>query len=203
MERILCTADSRRSNDLEARLEMSASSNRQLTAKQYQILNAWRDVLGDVRRLCASLTSLPDDCPCGDAHGHLAGKCACCQERRATARPECDDCQSSMAKLTPSFNELTVDTWRFFPSALEFLALREKETGESDVRSAKHHFEMVAKESATSSFERHIGSVVQTFERLVHAVDEFRVGCRGSHLQALKQAARDLSREVDQIERLV
>ena len=104
---------------------------------------------------------------------------------------------------TPTANELAVDTSRFFPSAFEFLALRDQERGRVSVDSKAQHLEMVARESAASAFERHIGWSFEPSRGRFKPQDEFRAGCRSSHLHVLKEVADALSIKVDQLEKLL
>lgn len=171
------------------------------TAQQHQILNRWRDVLDDMRDLCAGLKALPDHCSCGDAQGHLKGSCACCQTAREGHLPPCTDCDTLLATLTPAVDHLTVDTWQFFPSVLDFLDLRERQAGRVAMGARERHIATVARQDAADAVERRIAAVVETFKRLVVAADEFRTGCRASHLQTLKTVANEVLTEVERLER--
>lgn len=171
------------------------------TAKQHQIFNAWRDLLDDIRHVCESLKALPDNCACGDGRAHLAGSCACCRRAQEGNSPPCEDCDKLFATLTPAVNELTVDTWQFFPSVPEFLDLRERQMGKVVGSDREHHIATVARQDAVGAVEHHIAAVIRMFERLVAAVDEFRIGCRSSHLQILKTVANVLLTEVERLER--
>ena len=184
-------------------MENTVPASDRFTAQQHQILNAWRDVLDDIRHLCDSLKALPDNCSCGDGRAHLAGTCACCRrEREGKNLPRCENCDSLLATLKPTVNKLTVDTWLFFPSALDFLDLRERQAGKGAVGSARErHIAAVTRQDAADAVERRIAAVIGTFERLVAAVDEFRAGCRASHLQALKTVANDLLAEVERLDK--
>lgn len=182
-------------------MEKSIPSTARFTAQQHQILNAWRDILDDIRHLCESLKTLPDNCACGDGRAHLSGSCACCRRAHEGNLPPCEDCDKLLATLTLAVNKLTVDTWQFFPSAPEFLDLRERQTGKVAVTEREHHVATVARQDVAGAVEHHIAAVIRTFERLVAAVDEFRAGCRASHLQALKTAADDLLTEVERLDR--
>lgn len=103
-----------------------------------------------------------------------------------------------MATLQPAVNQLTVDTWQFFPSAVDFLGLRGEQSGKMRVGTARQrHLAAVAREQAITAAERHIVAIIQMFDRLVAAIDEFRAGCRGSHLQELKAVADELLVELE------
>ena len=182
-------------------MKNAASANTRFTAQQHQILNAWRDVLDDLRRLCSGLKALPDHCSCGEGRAHLTGSCACCQTTREGNLPPCEDCEHLLATITPAVDELMVDRWRFFPSVLDFLDLRQTQTGKVATSAKERHIATVARQDAAGAVERHIAAVSRTFERLVAAVDEFRAGCRVSHLDALKTAASDLLAEVEALNR--
>ena len=180
----------------------SPVSNR-FTAQQHQILNRWRDVLDDIRHLCESLEALPEMCVCGDGRAHLRGSCRCCRsERVGKGLPPCEDCESLLDALQPRVNQLTVDTWQFFPSALDLLSLRGQQSGKVRAGSARErHIAAVAREEAITASERDIVAIIHTFDRLVAAVDEFRVGCRASHLQRLKALASALLAELEGFDR--
>ena len=184
-------------------MENALPADTRFTAQQHQILNAWRDVLDDIRHLCESLKGLPNDCSCGDGRAHLGGSCACCRsEREGENLPPCENCDRLLATLTPAVNKLTVDTWQFFPSVLDFLDLRERQTGKVAIGGARErHIAAVTRQDAAGAVERHIAAVIRTFERLVVAVDEFHAGCRASHLQGLKTVANDLLAEVEGLEK--
>ena len=182
-------------------MDKAIPADARFTARQHQILNAWRDVLEDIRHLCRSLRALSDDCSCGDGPAHLAGRCVCCRRAHKEHLPPCEDCDKLLAVLIPTINSLTVDTWQFFPSVSEFLDLRERQAGKVIVGARERHFATVARQDATEAVERHIAAVIGTFERVAAAVDEFRAGCRASHLEALKSAANDLLAEVERLDR--
>jgi hypothetical protein len=185
----------------KASMETTIPARARFTAQHHQILNAWRDILDDIRHLCASLSALPAKCSCGDGQAHLIGLCACCRSAHEGKPPPCEDCDRLLATLTPAVNKLTVDTWQFFPSVPEFLDLRERQTGMVAAGVRAHHVATVARQDAAGAVERHIAAVVRTSERLVAAVDEFRAGCRASHLQRLKMVATDLRTEVERLDR--
>lgn len=182
---------------------MSIPATERFTAQQYQVLNAWRDVVEDIRHLCEALKALPEDCPCGDSRAHLTGACACCKrvgEEKGLA--PCEDCESLLARVKPVVTQLTVDTWLFFPSALEFLDLRDRQKAPVTSEGAKAPlFAAVAREAAVDAVDHRITAVIQTFEQLVTAVGDFRAGCRTSQLQAVKAVASGLLVEVERLDR--
>jgi hypothetical protein len=183
-------------------MEKATPAGARFTAHQHQVLNGWRDVLDDLRDLGESLKAVPDSCACGDGRAHLDGSCPCCRhEREQKGLPPCENCETLLAALKPRVEKLTVDTWLFFPSVLEFLDLRERQAAKAADSAHARHVAAVAREEATATVERHIAAVTRTFERLVAAVDEFRAGCRASHLQVLKTAANDLLAVVERLDR--
>ena len=182
-------------------MENALPANTRFTAQQHQILNGWRAVLDDIRHLCGSLMALPDNCSCGDGRVHLSGSCACCRSKRDGKNlPPCENCDSLLVALTPVVNKLTVDTWQFFPSVLDFLNLRERLTEKVAIGARERHIATVTRQDAVGAVERHIAAVIRTFERLVEAMDEFRAGCRVSHLQVLKTVANDLLADVERLD---
>jgi hypothetical protein len=173
-----------------------------LTIEQRRLVGAWRDILGDIRHLCKSLKSLPDNCACRDGHEHLGGSCACCQTEHRNGVTACEDCNGLLAKLRPEMDTLTVDTWRFFPIVMDLLEPTDRETARATAPGPlERHIASVARQTAADAVERHIAGVVRTFERLVVAAEEFRVGCRVSHLRTLKSAATDLLADVERLDR--
>lgn len=165
-------------------------------AEQRRLIIAWRDVLDDIRHLCRSLKALPDDCACGDGHSHLRGACVCCRTEHEDRVPACEDCDRLLSELRRQMNTLMVDTWRFFPAVMDLLKPGTKEAG-----ARERHIASVARQAAADAAERHIAAVIRTFERLVVAAEEFRAGCRTSHLRTLETAASDLLAEVERLDR--
>ena len=156
-----------------------------LTRDQQRLLGGWGDILDDIRHLCRSLSALPDACTCGEGASHLRGTCTCCHPPRNAIVPGCPDCNRLLAQLRPAIDTLTVDTMRFFPIVKDLLHSHAPETAQAD----------------GASIERHINEISRTFDRLVLAADEFRAGCRTSHLHTLKERATDLLKQVDQLDR--
>ena len=172
-----------------------------LPADQRRLILGWRDVLDDIRHLCRSLKALPDDCACGDGQSHLRGSCACCQTERKDRVLVCEDCDRLLAGLRPQMTTLTVDTWRFFPAVVDLLVPRQQEITQAATGEIERHIASVFRQAAADAVERHIAAIIQTFERLVVAAEEFRAGCRTSHLRTLKTAATDLLAEVECLDR--
>ena len=172
-----------------------------LTADQRRLLGGWRDILDDIRHLCRSLKAMPDSCACEDGHSHLSGSCACCKTAHQDRVPACEDCDRVLANLRPEMDTLTVDTWRFFPVIMDLLTPRQQETTQAAVGARERHGASVARQAAADAIARHIATIVQTFEHLVLATEEFRAGCRASHLGTLKAAASDLLVDVERLDR--
>lgn len=147
-----------------------------LTPGQRRLLGGWRDVLDDIRLLCASLTALPDGCACGEGGSHLSGSCVCCHTAGGPRVPDCADCETLLAQVRPRVDDLTADTMRFFPVVTTLLQSPGLELAGGDA----------------DRIEWEIVTIVRTFERLVLAAEEFRSGCRASHLGVLKDCAADL-----------
>ena len=156
-----------------------------LTQEQQRLLGGWLDILDDIRHLGKSLNSLPDGCRCGSGSAHLGGSCSCCQGTHLHRIPDCEDCDRLVAGLRPSLDTLTVDTCRFFPAFRDILHARCPESAQTDA----------------ADIQRHIAGIVTTFERLVLAADDFREGCRASHLGVLKERAADLLAQADTLDR--
>ena len=155
-----------------------------LTPNQRRLLGGWRDILDDIRLLCTTLTALPDGCACGHGGSHLSGSCACCQTAPGPYVPDCPDCETLLAQVRPRIDELTVDTMRFFPVVTKLLHSPGLEPAGTDA----------------DRIEREIITVVRTFERLAVAADNFRAGCRASHLQVLKECGADLLVDVTRLD---
>ncbi len=170
-----------------------------LTVEQRRLLLGWRDILDDIRHLCRSLQALPDSCACGDGRAHLSGSCVCCQTEHKEGVTACEDCDSLLVKLRPEMDALTVDTWRFFPVVTDLLKPRQQETRQA-AGALERHIASVTRQAAADAVERHIAAVIRGFEHLVVATDEFRAGCRASHLRTLKGAASDLLAEVERLD---
>ncbi len=156
-----------------------------LTKAQQRLLGGWRDILDDIRHLCRSLNALPESCTCGHGSSHLSGSCACCAATHANRIPACDDCERLLMDLRPEIDVLSVDTMRFFPIVAELV---------------RHHAPENAQRAAVS-IAHDVGLLVRTFDHLVMAVDEFRAGCRASHLHVVKECATELSRAIDALDR--
>ena len=176
-------------------------ANSHLTAEQRRLLGGWRDILDDIRHLCRSLKAMPDDCTCSDGRSHLAGSCVCCQTEHRERVPACDDCDSLLANLRPEMGALTVDTWRFFPTVMDLLTSHRQEPGQAAAGAIERHMASVKRQAAANAVERHIAAVIRTFDHLAIAAEEFRAGCRASHLRTLKTAATDLLTEVEHLDR--
>ena len=172
-----------------------------LTTDQRRLLGGWHDILDDIRHLCKSLNALPDTCACGNGHSHLSGSCPCCQAAHADRVPACDNCDRLLAALRPEMDTLTVDTWRFFPAVMDLLRPRQQDKRQADADAREHHIASVTRQDAADAIARHIAAIIRTFERLVVAAEEFRAGCRVSHLHTLKAAATDLLAEVERLDR--
>lgn len=156
-----------------------------LTRDQHRLLGGWRDILDDLSRLCRSLKALPDTCTCGQGASHLSGSCPCCHTAHDGRVPACDDCDQLLAKLRPALDSLLVDTMRFFPIVKDLLN--------------RHAPDTVREEGL--SVERDIAAIYRTFGRLVIAADEFRAGCRASHLKTLKAHSASLLSLANQLDR--
>lgn len=155
-----------------------------LTRDQQRLLGGWGDIVEDLRRLCRSLGAPPDACTCGQGSSHLSGTCACCHAPRNDVVPGCPDCDRLLTQLRPAIDMLTVDTMRFFPIVKDLLHAHAPETARAE----------------GASIERHIDEISRTFKRLVVAADEFRAGCRTSHLHVLKEQANDLLVQVNRLD---
>ena len=171
-----------------------------LTTDQRRLLGGWRDILDDIRHLCKSLKGMPDGCTCRDGPSHLGGSCTCCQTAHADRVPACENCDRLLAALRPEMDTLRVDTWRFFPTIMDLLTPRQEGTKQGVTEARARHGASVAREAAADAIARHIAAVNRTFEDLVAAAEEFRSGCRASHLGILKTAATDLLAEVERLD---
>ena len=156
-----------------------------LTMKQQRLLGGWLDILDDIRHLCGSLMALPESCTCGNGPAHLSGSCACCHATHSERLPDCDDCDILLARLRPHIDTLTVDTTRFFPA---FKDVIHADCPEPAVEEA-------------GAIGQHVAAVARTFQQLIFATDDFRVGCRASHLGTLKERAAALLGEVTDLDR--
>ena len=157
------------------------------TPPQLRLLGGWRDILDDVRELSWRLAAMPDECRCGDATGHLAGSCACCQAADVDGTVSCNDCMALLAVSGAYMDTLVTDTLRFFPGFTHILV----STHPPDVQ------------SAADEVQHEIGALIRTFQRISVAAEAFRTGCRASHIPVLKEAANDLHGHAEQLERLL
>lgn len=149
-----------------------------------RLLGGWRDILDDIRHLCTGLNALPEGCICGDAPSHLSGSCACCNTVQRERITYCADCQAVLTALRREIDLLAVDTLRFFPVVKMLLTAPERESARAD----------------GDAIEPRIAAVIRTFDRLAAAVDEFRIGCRASHLGAIKQTTANLLVDANRLE---
>ena len=171
-----------------------------LTVDQRRLLGGWRDILDDIRHLCKSLKGMPDGCTCSDGPSHLSGSCTCCQTAHTDRVPACENCDRLLAALRPEMDTLTVDTMRFFPTIRDLLTPRQEGAKQGVTEASERHGASVAREAAADAIARHIAAVNQIFEDLVAAAEDFRSGCRASHLGTLKTATTDLLAEVDRLD---
>ena len=152
----------------------------QFGSDQRRLLGGWRDLLDDIRDLCRNLNALPDQCACGDGDAHLSGTCVCCSSSSRGRIANCADCRMQVAQLRPRVVTLTADAMRFFPVVR--ILLQQSPPGAPARREG-------------ANVERHIASVIRTFDRLVIKAGEFQDGCRASHLRVLKDTANTLLNE--------
>ena len=150
-----------------------------------RLLGGWRDILDDIRHLCTSMGALSDGCACGDAGLHPGESCGCCSAVHSHHITACRECDTLLARLRPEIDTLMVDTIRFFPV----------------VRMLVNHPPLEAVRDESEEVERRIAAVVRTFERLITAADEFMIGCRASHLPAVKETAAELLEDADCLDR--
>jgi hypothetical protein len=156
-----------------------------VTPGQYQLLGGWGDVLGDIRLLSRSLSTLPDGCACGQGASHLAGSCSCCHTEPGSIAQRCSDCERRLIELRARIDELTADTMRFFPTVTELL----------------HGPGLEPAGEAADQIEHEIVAVIRAFDGLSGATDDFRSGCRASNLSVVKQCAATLLDDVDRLNR--
>jgi hypothetical protein len=97
--------------------------------------------------------------------------------------PVCGNCDEQLARLRPTIDVLTVDTFRFFPFVEELL----------------EQHAPPALQASNAAIEVHIGQFIRAFGDLVVAADQFRTDCRMSHLTTLKRLATSLLRETDSL----
>ena len=156
-----------------------------LSADQRRLLGGWRHLEDDIRLLCRALVALPDDCQCANGRDHLQGRCPCCHSVATNRVPACEDCDAQLASLRPAIDALAVDSQRFFPALRDVLT----------------HASIPTTVDTEHAIERHLAGVIHSFNQLVVAADIFSTDCRSSHLKTVKDAARALLEEAEQLDR--
>ena len=142
------------------------------------LLQLWRTVYQEAVQLAEAVEQLPDECECGDADVHLAGRCPCCglpDRQGGHARPR-KDCHEILALLRADLGMLTQDLSAAGPS-LEAAAFEGQ-------RFALRR-EVVL---AASGLHR----IVESFGRASDAVAGFRRECTVSRMQAVKRGCAEL-----------
>jgi predicted nucleic acid-binding Zn-ribbon protein len=152
----------------------------------HRLLGGWRDVLDDIRALCRTLEELPGVCMCGHGPAHTATGCPCCGHTASEYVPACAECDEQIARLRPALDEMTVDTFRFFPVVKEVLARHDPEASRR-----------------LRAIDTEITALQRSFQQLVFAEGQFRKNCRAEHVAVLKQAADELRRGAETLNRLV
>lgn len=149
------------------------------------LLQLWRTVYQEAVQLAEVVEQLPDECECGDADAHLAGRCPCCglPDRRGDhARPR-KDCQEMLARLRADLMMLTQDLSAAGP-LLEAAALE------------RQRFELRREVFlAASGLHR----IVESFGRARDAVAGFRHECTVSRMQAVKRACAELREHCERV----
>jgi predicted nucleic acid-binding Zn-ribbon protein len=154
--------------------------------RHHRLLGGWRDVLDDIRALCRTLGELPGVCMCGHGPAHTAAGCPCCGHTAAEYVPACRECDEQIARLRPPLDEMTVDTFRFFPVVKDVLARHDPEASKR-----------------LRAIDAQIAALQHSFQQLVFAEGQFRKNCRAEHVTVLKQAAEALRRDAEALNRLV
>lgn len=153
---------------------------------RHRILGGWRDVLDDIRALCRALEELPGVCACGHGPAHFEDGCPCCGHTETTFVPACGECDEQLARLRTPIDQMTVDTYRFFPFIKEFVARHDAAAAER-----------------VREIQAHIAALCHSFDRLVVAEGQFRSECRSEHISVLKEAAAALRRNAEALNRVL
>lgn len=152
-----------------------------------QLLGGWRDITDDVRLLASGLRSLPDICTCGQASGHLAGTCSCCNHGERVLGNGCTDCETLLATVRDRVDELVDATLRFLPLVETMTAAGKERADVAQVRDIR----------------RQVVHVEAVFQRLETAADEFRSGCPASHVGPLWTVAAELAAATQELDALL
>lgn len=148
-------------------------------------LQLWRTVYQEAVQLAEAVEQLPDECECGDADAHLAGRCPRCGEPDREgdhARPR-KDCREILARLRADLAMLTEDLSTAGPP-LEAAALE------------RQRFEL-RREVFLAASDLH--RIVESFGRASDAVAGFRRECTVSRMQAVKRACAALRDHCERI----
>ena len=150
------------------------------------LLQLWRTIHQEAIRLAEAVEELPDECECGDADAHLAGRCPCCglPDRGGDhARPR-KDCHAILARLRADLTMLTQDLSAAGP-LLEAAALE------------RQRFEL-RREVFLAASDLH--RVAESFGRASDAVAGFRRECTVSRMRAVKRGCAELREHCDRVD---
>lgn len=152
----------------------------------HRLLGGWSDVFDDIRALCRTLDELPGVCMCGHGPAHTTAGCPCCGHTATVFVPACNECDEQIARLRPALDAITVDTFRFFPIVRNVLARHDAE--------ASKRLQTIAAQ---------IKALQHSFQQLVFAEGQFQKDCRAGHVTVLRQAAKALRHDAEELDRLV
>ena len=145
-----------------------------LAAAQQRLLDGWRAVSSDLRKLAQSLGHPPQRCACRDEATDLLGACGC----GVSAEPEreCLQCAVLLHTVAWRIDELLDEAPRFLPV-------------DPDVSTQFGAIDSTARMDAVRS---RIDALARTFAEIETLTGEFSQHCSAAHLPVIRRLANDL-----------
>lgn len=142
-----------------------------------ELLKLWQNIHQEASDLATAVERLPDDCECGDADGHLRGRCACCGGHMPSAHPaNGQDCVEIIGRLQADLTALGQDLSIAGPP----LGASALETQRLELRRGIF--------LAGADLE----AILEAFKRLTESVVGFRRECTITRMRAVKRRCVEL-----------
>ena len=142
-----------------------------------ELLRLWQNIYREANDLVTAVERLPDECECGDAEGHLRGRCPCCGGHSpGTGSADRQDCVETISQLQADLTLLSQDVSLAAP-ALNATALKSQRV------ELRRGVFLAASD---------VDAIVEAFRRLGEAVTGFRRECTIARMRAVKRRCVEL-----------